>query len=305
MRRLRFVPEGGALVEVTCRTVHGRHLLRPSSALNDIIIGVLGRALRLYSVPICAYTFLSSHYHLLLDVNDVRQLSNFMRYLNSNLAREVGRLVDWPDGIWSRRYQAVVVSQEEAAQIERLRYVLSNGCKEDLVGIPKEWPGVHAVRALVEDEVVEGHWFSRTLEYAARRRGEDFDRLRYATRETVTLVPLPCWKDLSMEAWKRRVAGLVGEIEAEAAARRKRTGSQPLGLEAILSRHPHHRPARLKKSPAPLFHAIWKSVRKELYDLYAEFVAAFRQASERLRAGDRNVAFPIGSFPPALPFVGG
>jgi hypothetical protein len=305
MRRLRFVPEGGALVEVTCRTVHGRHLLRPSSTLNEIILGVLGRALRLYSVPICTYAFLSSHYHLLLDVKDAHQLSNFMRYLNSNLAREVGRLVDWPDGIWSSRYRAIVVSHEEAAQIERLRYVLSHGCKEGLVGRPQDWPGVHAVRALVDDEAVEGYWFSRTQEYAARRRGEDFDRLQYATRETVTLAPLPCWKDLSQEAWKRRVTGLVGEIEAEAVARRKRAGSQPLGLGAILSRHPHHRPARLEKSPAPLFHAIWKSVCQQLYDLYAEYVAAFRQASERLRAGDRNAAFPMGSFPPALPFVGG
>ena len=29
-RRLRFVPEGGGLVEVTCRTIHGRLRLLPS-----------------------------------------------------------------------------------------------------------------------------------------------------------------------------------------------------------------------------------------------------------------------------------
>jgi hypothetical protein len=42
--------------------------------------------------------FLSSHYHLLLDLRDARHLSSFMRYLNSNVAREVGRLVVWSDG---------------------------------------------------------------------------------------------------------------------------------------------------------------------------------------------------------------
>jgi hypothetical protein len=36
---------------------------------------------------------------------------------------------------------------------------------------------------------------------------------------------------------------------------------------------------------------------------YATFVAAFREASDRLRAGDRTARFPIGSFPPGLPFV--
>jgi putative transposase len=81
-RRLRFVPEGGSLVEVTCRTVQSRHLLRPSREVNEIIAGVLGRAQRLYDIRICAFVFLSSHYHLLLDVRDAHQLSNFMRYLN-------------------------------------------------------------------------------------------------------------------------------------------------------------------------------------------------------------------------------
>ena len=43
-RKLRFVPEGGALVEVTRRTIRGRSLLRPSQQLNSIFLGVLGRA---------------------------------------------------------------------------------------------------------------------------------------------------------------------------------------------------------------------------------------------------------------------
>jgi hypothetical protein len=37
--------------------------------------------------------------------------------------------------------------------------------------------------------------------------------------------------------------------------------------------------------------------------MYARFVAAFREAAEQLRAGDRSAKFPDGSFPPSLPFV--
>jgi hypothetical protein len=51
--------------------------------------------------------------------------------------------------------------------------------------------------------------------------------------------------------------------------------------------------------------AVAGAVRRELWNAYALFVAAYRDAAEKLRAGVRNVAFPIGSFPPALPFVGG
>jgi len=43
-RKLRYLPEGGALVEVTCRTLQGRLLLRPDPELNDIAAGILGRS---------------------------------------------------------------------------------------------------------------------------------------------------------------------------------------------------------------------------------------------------------------------
>ncbi len=125
MRRLRFIPEGGALVEVTCRTLQSRFLLRPNPAVNDIVVGVLGRAQRMYPIRVCSYAFLSNHFHLLLDVDDALQLASFMRYVNSNLARKIGRHVGWRDKIWARRYQAIVISSEEASQIERFRYVLA------------------------------------------------------------------------------------------------------------------------------------------------------------------------------------
>jgi hypothetical protein len=97
----------------------------------------------------------------------------------------------------------------------------------------------------------------------------------------------------------------VVEIEEEAAAARKRDGVQVAGADAVLAHHPHDRPEKLKKGPAPLFHAATAEMRKFLWTLYAEFVGRFRDAAEKLRAGDREAAFPRGCFPPALPFVPG
>ncbi len=129
------------------------------------------------------------------------------------------------------------MSTEEAAQIGRLRYVPSHGPKEGLVERPTDWPGLHVAKDLAEERTIEGYWFDRTQEYAARRRGESFDRLRFATRETLILSPLPCWKGLSEGAWRRRAADLVAEIESEFAAQRAQTGRQPLGVSAVLSQH--------------------------------------------------------------------
>ncbi len=304
-RRIRFIPEGAALVEVTCRALHSRLLFRPSPELNQIIIGTLARAKRRYGVRVCFFVCISNHLHMLLGVDDAQQLARFVGYFSSKLAKEVGRLTGWTQKVFGRRYQAVVVSDEEAAQLERLRYGLAHGCKEDLVDRPRDWPGVHAVRAMLEGEVLEGLWFDRTKEYAARRRGESFDRLQYATREVLELDPLPCWKHLTEEQRRERTASLVADIETEAAARRQRTGICPRGPAAVLAQNPLRRPLRTKKSPAPAFHAASQAVRRELRDAYGWFVGAFRQAAEKLRAGDRNAVFPAGSFPPALKFVGG
>jgi hypothetical protein len=299
------VPEEGALVDVTCGTVRGHYLFRPSPELNEVVLGVLGRAQRLYPIRICCLAVLSSHFHLLADVDDADQLADFMQYACSNLAREVGRLHDWDGPVFAGRYHAIIVSPEERAQAARLSYCLAQGCKEHLVERLEDWPGVHSVRALLHDEPLIGYWFDRSQEYAARRRGETFDRYRYATEETVELSPLPCWKDLPAETYRERVAGLVEEIEEEAAMERQRTGKPVLGVAAIRAQDPHYRLTYLARSPAPLFLVASYSMWRTLYDAYAWFVLEFRSAAEKLRAGDRAAPFPPGSFPPALPFVGG
>ncbi|HXO19096.1 MAG TPA: hypothetical protein VOA87_04130 [Thermoanaerobaculia bacterium] len=305
-RRLRYLaPEGSGLVEVTCRTLQGRFLLRPGKALNEIVLGTLGRAQELYPAGICAFAFSSNHYHLLLRVEDAQQMCSFMCHFNSNLAREAGRLYGWREKFWGRRFQAIPISEEEAAQLDRLRYVLAHGCKEGLVEHLRDWPGVSAVPALLEEERLQGIWFDRTQEYAARRRGETFDRLRYATSYALKLERLPCWKHLSAEKYRELIQEMIDGIEAQSVAQRELSGFPAKGAEVIRTQDPHERPAKLKRSPAPLFHAASRRVRREFYEAYAHFVEAFREAAERLRTGDRQAAFPAGSFPPGLPWVGG
>src|SRR4051794_976752 len=80
-RQIRFIPEGGALVEVTHRALHSRLLFRPSPMLNQIIIGTLARAKRRYKVRVCFFVAASNHLHLYLDVDDAKQLGPCMAFL--------------------------------------------------------------------------------------------------------------------------------------------------------------------------------------------------------------------------------
>jgi hypothetical protein len=178
------------------------------------------------------------------------------------------------------------------------------GPKEALVERPDEWPGVHCVSPLLSGQAtVEGTWYDRTRESVLHRSRKPITEEDYTQQETVTLSPLPCWKRFTPESYSSQIRALVDQITTEAAAERARTGRQPLGVKAVLRQKPGTRPEKVKKSPAPYFHALRKSVRKALYEAYFLFVAEYRDASEKLRSGDRTASFPLGCFPPALPFV--
>ena len=237
-----------------------------------------------------------------MTVASAQRLASFMNYLNSNLAREAGRLIRWREKFWGRRYQAILVSQEAEAQIGRLRYVLAHGVKEGLVGSPLDWPGAHCARALLDGTPLAGRWIDRTLEHAALRKRRPADPAAFVTLEEIRLAPLPCWRDLAKHQLRMQVHDLVVDIEREGRSRERATGQPPLGRDLVLRQDPRHEPNRLKKGPAPLAHTASRGARDALKGASRIFLAAYRHAAERLRLGALDAIFPAGSFPPALPY---
>ncbi|HEX4954912.1 MAG TPA: transposase [Thermoanaerobaculia bacterium] len=287
------------------RTLQGRFLLRPSTRLNQIIAGCLGRAQKRHGMAIHGCVFLSNHFHLLLSPSDAHQLARFMNHFASKLAREVARLYGWREHVWGRRYQAIPVSDEEPAQVGRLRYLLAHGCKESLVERPEDWPGVNCARALATGETLCGVWQDRSAEAVARHEGREIDPSRFAVAEEVRLSALPCWAPLSPAEYRQRVQQLLEEITHHYAAERARQGIRCLGARWVLRQHPHSRPKILPRRHAPRIHAFTSEARRAFQEAYRAFVHTFRLAARRLRAGDLAVRFPPWSFPPPLPLPTG
>lgn len=276
--------------------------MRPSSAANQAIRGTLGRAQRRTGLPVCALVFLSNHYHLLVAPDDEKQLSDFMRFTNTNLSKQLGRLHDWKGALFARRYRGIPVSDEEEAQVSRLRYILAHGVKEGLVSRPEDWPGVHSVSQLLRGEdQIHGVWHERTAIWKARQRGVVLPREERITREVLRLCPIPVWIDLSREERIELVRGIVAEIEEEARQRR-RNGSRVLGEKKVRAQNPHDKPERSKKSAAPVAHAATVEVWLQMKIAYRDFVFAYREAADRLNAG-LEASFPGGCFPSRGPFI--
>lgn len=302
MRTPRAILPDHTLVEVSQRTVRGQHLLRPDRELNEIFLGVLGRAQRLHPVQIVAAVCLSNHFHLLLEVEDTRVLARFMGYLAGNLAKEVNRLRGLSGPVWQRRYSMVPVTPEPAAQVRRFRYLLAQGVKENLVQRCRQWPGIHTAKHYLEGAPWTGYWFDRTRESEARNRGERVRRYRFGRTETVHLSPLPCLAHLSEKDYRRWVLETIREVEKECDEERRREGGRVLGAKAVLRQDPLAVSDPPAPRPLPVVHAASRRSYQAFRRALRELVSAYREASRTLRLGG-SPTFPAGCFPPALPFV--
>ncbi len=307
-RPARYIPENknGVLVEVSCRCIGGKALLTPGPnpfKFNELVAGVMGRALEVSPLDLCSAVFAGNHYHLLCVVHDQQALSRFMAHVGCNLSKEIGRLRGWRGTLWERRYDAIVVGAD--AEWGRLRYALSHGVKEQLVESAADWPGIHAARQLVAGKPLEGYWHNRSKEWAARNRGQEYGTYDFATQYSIRFAQLPAFRHLSAEEYRDKVGELVREIEEE--GERARDGNTVAGVERILSQDPLEPPTRVtKRSPKPLFHFASREERDDLLAGFLAFQSQYQIASEALLQGNLKAAawFPEGCYPPALPFLG-
>ena len=232
-------------------------------------------------------------------------MADFMRFFTRKVSIEVKKIHDWADRVFPESYAHVELAQEESTELQRLRYVLANGCKEGLVLSPLDWPGASSAEGLVRGEPMRGVWLDRTgfCKARARRSGRDAKEEDFEEPVEIQLEPLPSSAHLSAAAYRDLVSEMVRDIEAETLAMHRDAGTTPLGASKIRRGHPHRRQRKIPRRRRPWCHASQRETRLALKQAIAEIVAAYRQAAEQLKQGVENVLFPPGTFPPGLPFV--
>jgi REP element-mobilizing transposase RayT len=247
----------GVVYEITTRTTQSRFLLRPSARARARIHGVLGRALKLYDVQIHAFAVMSNHWQVLASASCGDQFSSFMGYVNSNIAREMGRLHHWAGPFWGRRARPIPCL-DDLSTIDRLRYCIAQGTKEGLVESPLQWPGASSTSALIGDMTITGEWVDRdrlrpALRAASKHPQTIPDIETEHTHEiSFPLTPLPCWAGLAPAALREKHQGLIDDVLA---ATHDARGQRPfLGVAAVLSTNPHDAPHDSDCSPAPACH---------------------------------------------------
>lgn len=273
--------------------------MRPSQDVNDILGGVLARSLNRHSpaVTLHAYVFASNHLHLIVRARN-GSLPSFMRYLLGNISKKLGGLIGWENAFWGRRYSAEPIL-DDAASVDRLRYILSHGVKENLVSRVAEWPGLTCLRQLLDEEPRSYPWFNWTKRWRRRASGgalaSRFDPA-IAEPEELRVVPLPIWADRPPAERRTEIEKIVTSIETA------HRGATVLGVVGVLSASRMSAPARPKRSPRPSCHTTERQLRRDYEERLRTFGQRYHAASAAWRSGDAAAVFPIGSFrpPPVL-----
>ncbi len=296
-----------AIIEITIRCQHGRKLLLPNARNTSLVLGVLGRAQKMYDFEIYSYAYLSNHGSILLGVRSPQHASDIMGYIHGNIARELGRKenCDWPDHFYEGRGHPIPVLTDGSVE-ERLHYTLSNGTKENLVPRPTIWQGAHSAQALCSGKNDVGRWIDHTrLSYLNRNRldNDQVSEEEATSYYEVKLSKVPHLRNKTDKEYRQYVRRMCRNITRDAAKERKKTGGSVMGVEKILSAHPHDRPENLSKSPAPPVHCDDIELCKWWDKAYRAFATAYRVAHAALREGLDIFQFPKGGIVPGYIFT--
>ena len=279
---------------VTVRCFQRRFLLRPSDETNEVLGGVLSRALRLHGVELFAFSCVSNHLHLVVRAPR-GNLPKFMQYLLTNISKKIGKLVGWRGSFWERRYSAEPIL-DDAALLERVRYVLSHGVKEGLVRHCRDWPGLSCLSLMLDGRPRSFRWFNWTRRTSgnARRAARPLLDERWAESEELRLTPLPIPALQTVQAVRRFLKRAINAIEEQASRKYRRV----LGRTGVLEQRPHASPGPATRRPRPLCHTSIPEMVDLFRERYRRFAEAFHRASALWRRGDHGASFPESAIKP-------
>ena len=81
----------------------------------------------------------------------------------------------------------------------------------------------------------------------------------------------------------------TGRLNIRVMPEREREGRVVLGVRGVKAAKPFEAPKKTKKGPIPRVHATTKAARRAFFEAFSLFVAAYREAAQKLREGVRDV----------------
>ena len=258
-----------------------------------IIRGTVGsaiaRAQQKYGTRLFCLVTMSNHIQLMAKTKG-KNLSKFMGYVKARIAETINLLTGKRGPLWSRRYDAQPVLDDQAAA-DRLGYCLDNPVDASLVETPDSWPGLNFAFGMGESDAMEFEYLDRTAWHKAGRPTKLDAFFRTAT---LRLSALPQLEGVERSLVRQSINSWLG----------RRTESRDksravLGIDGIFNTAFESRPANPKRSRRPYAFGS-KDNKSKYYQSVSILYQVYFEASERFRSGQYDVSFPAGMYRPVI-----
>jgi putative transposase len=278
-------------------------LERFTNSIPNIIGSCMARAVNNFGVLLYGFVWMSNHGHLLVRAPK-GNLSEFMTYLNGQIASEINRFLSRNHHLWARRYSAAQVL-DEGAELERLGYMLANPQNARLVESIEDWPGLSSAPFLLRGKGERYVWFNRT---AWHEQGRPNNIAPFLSTMDLTHTILPQLESLNKEQLRQKIRRLIRNNTKHSCAAGNKFVDYALEKtpDYVARRRlqnrvviPTDRPLRSERSPQPLCHTTKPSLRMRYEQWFREFQSAYEQSASQYKLGFINVEFPPGSFAPS------
>jgi REP element-mobilizing transposase RayT len=267
----------------TRRCSERRFFLRPDPVVNNAFWYCLGWAAKRHGLVLHAAVAMSNHVHLVAS-DPQGAYPDFLRDFNGLLARVVNAARGRWEHFWDANQASAVVLEDEAAQLDKLIYALTNPV--GLVDKADQWPGATALPSILRSKPIVAarpeHFF----------RDDDNGGEMPKTVE-IMFSPPPALSRLRQQEYVRLVEEKVAAVQVD----RRQESTHVLGPHRILAQRWDARPSdaepRRELSPAVACRDKWRRI--ERLQMNKLFLEVYRAAFLAFRAG-LAALFPFGTW---------
>jgi len=274
---------------VTRNTSERRYFLRPSKELRDAILYCIADAQARHPVAIHALCAMSNHIHIVLtDIDGIAPL--FVQAMNQNISRFVNCSLGRFGAMWEGGARPnYCVLPKGGDVMDKVVYTLANPVNAGLVKEHHLWPGAISNSA----QIAKGRITTmRPKKFFAKTTDPEL-----LTRELI-LTPVPGASVLSPEDYGKLIIDRVTAEEARIAEEREAKGLPWMGRRQCLAMDPYDAPVKpwIPFSRRPKVSSKNDEARRDRIQRQKRFCDLYDAAKKEFREGNRNVAFPEGTF---------
>ncbi|MDC0357269.1 hypothetical protein OAO01_00505 [Oligoflexia bacterium] len=270
--------------------------------LTEEILGNAAKCQKRYGVSLYALAIEGNHIHFPALFHKGRR-ADFMRDYNSAVARAVARNVtNYPGGsLFARRYSAEFVPGNESVE-DKFFYTVLQPVQDGLAEKISDYPGYNCFHDAVWGIKRKFKLVNWTAYNEARRWNVVVNMKDFVTEYELEYTRLPGYEDLSQKEYAKLMHKKLEDRRQKIVAKRCEEGLGFAGREVLLRTIPGSIPKHTKTSTRyshrPRVLCVCAKLRNKFYDWYFTIYAAYKEASQRYRAGEIDVVFPPGTYKP-------